>query len=133
MAAKSAGAGKPELDQVLSHLKAILAPYGKKLKVATDNKTGYSLLGKPSKKCPDGMYFAGARLGKSYVSFYLMAIYMNPGIMASMSTNLKRRMQGKACFNFKTVDAALFKELAALTREGLRVLPEGGMGVTSSR
>jgi hypothetical protein len=33
-----------------------------------------------------------------------------------MSPALKKRMQGKACFNFTAVDEALFKELAALTR-----------------
>jgi pyruvate dehydrogenase complex dehydrogenase (E1) component len=27
-------------------------------------------------------------------------------------------MQGKACFNFKTIDPALLEELAALTQKG---------------
>jgi hypothetical protein len=35
-----------------------------------------------------------------------------------MSPELRKRMQGKACFNFKAVDKSLFEELAALTREG---------------
>ena len=33
-------------------------------------------------------------------------------------TALKKRMQGKACFNFKTVDPNLFKALDRLTKEG---------------
>ncbi len=33
-----------------------------------------------------------------------------------MSPDLKKRMQGKSCFNFKTPDPVLFEELAALTR-----------------
>jgi hypothetical protein len=35
-----------------------------------------------------------------------------------MSPELKKRMQGKACFNFKEVDERLFKELAKITKEG---------------
>lgn len=27
-------------------------------------------------------------------------------------------MQGKSCFNFKTIDPALFRELATLTKKG---------------
>jgi len=58
------------------------------------------------------------RLGKAYVSFYLMAVYANPDLLKSMSPELKKRMQGKSCFNFKEVDEKLFKELAALTGAG---------------
>jgi hypothetical protein len=35
-----------------------------------------------------------------------------------MSADLKKRMQGKSCFNFKTVEEPLFKELATLTKAG---------------
>jgi hypothetical protein len=31
---------------------------------------------------------------------------------------LKKRMQGKSCFNFTSVDEGLFQELAALTGKG---------------
>jgi hypothetical protein len=32
---------------------------------------------------------------------------------------LKKRMQGKTCFNFKSVDKELFAELKKLTQEGV--------------
>jgi hypothetical protein len=35
-----------------------------------------------------------------------------------MSPALRKRMQGKACFNFTEVDKPLMKELAELTRRG---------------
>jgi hypothetical protein len=60
--------------------------------------------------------FAAARIGKNYVSYYLMPVY--GGMGAAMSASLKKRMQGKACFNFTAVDAALFDELADITRKG---------------
>jgi hypothetical protein len=37
-----------------------------------------------------------------------------------MSPELKKRMQGKSCFNFKEVDEKLFRELGNLTRGGAR-------------
>ena len=45
-------------------------------------------------------YVAGTRLGKSYVSYYLMPVYATPGLVESLSPELRKRMQGKACFNF---------------------------------
>lgn len=62
----------------------------------------------------------GAReRGHSTVSFYLMSVYSPPDLMASMSPELRQRMQGKACFNFTKVDQALIAELARLTEAGL--------------
>ena len=59
--------------------------------------------------------FGGVRTGKAYVSYYLMPVYM---VSVDMSPELRKRMQGKACFNFKAVDNALFEELRAITRRG---------------
>jgi hypothetical protein len=42
------------------------------------------------------------RLGKAYVSFHLMPLYMCPALAKSIAPALKKRMQGKTCFNFKT-------------------------------
>jgi hypothetical protein len=58
------------------------------------------------------------RLGKAYVSFYLMSVYAYPALLKSMSPELKKRMQGKSCFNFIEVDENLFEELAQLTKAG---------------
>ena len=45
-----------------------------------------------------------------------MPVYMQPELLATVSPELKSRMQGKSCFNFSSVEPALFKELAALTK-----------------
>ena len=44
-----------------------------------------------------------------------MGVYFEPALLKGISPELKKRMQGKSCFNFKTVDKALFKELGELT------------------
>jgi hypothetical protein len=50
----------------------------------------------------------------------MMGLYTSPELRASVSPSLKKRMQGKSCFNFSSIDERLFAELADLTR---RVVP----------
>jgi hypothetical protein len=61
------------------------------------------------------------RQGKGYVSYHLMPVYTHAELAAKISPALRKRMQGKSCFNFKTVDAALFAELGVLTAAGAEV------------
>jgi len=61
-------------------------------------------------------YFAGMRTGKRYVSYYLMPVYARPQLLDDISPALRKRMQGKSCFNFSTVDETLMGELESLTR-----------------
>jgi hypothetical protein len=78
----------------------------------------YMLLGAPHERYPDGMLFAGVKQQKRYVSFYLMPVYTEPVLADAVSPDLRRRMQGKSCFNFTRVDEGLFDELADLTSRG---------------
>jgi hypothetical protein len=64
-------------------------------------------------------YVGGTRLGKRYVSLYLMGIYGAPELLDSISPELRRRMQGKSCFNFTSIDDALLAELAGLTARSI--------------
>ncbi len=64
-------------------------------------------------------YVAGTRIGKSYVSYYLMPVYAIPELLTAISPELRRRKQGKACFNFTRIDEGLFWELATLTTTGI--------------
>src|SRR5437588_11034778 len=109
---------KNNFDSVFAKLKAIFQPYVKKLDVAADNQTYYLLNTRYIMKNKQPLCFGGVRLGKNYVSFYLMSVYAAPELVKTMSPELKKRMQGKSCFNFKEADAKLFKELKALTKAG---------------
>ena len=64
------------------------------------------------------LWFGAVQMKKRYVSYHLMPVYLNPQLLEGISLELRKRMQGKSCFNFSTPDAALFKELAALTKAG---------------
>lgn len=106
------------LQPVYESLKTILTPYAKHMVVVHDTDTYYYLDTHhimPNKK---PMFFAAVRLGASYVSFYLMPVYCCPELLTTMSTDLKKRMQGKSCFNFKTADKELFAELKKITKDG---------------
>ena len=57
-------------------------------------------------------------VGKRYVSYHLMCVYMASDLLEAMSPELRSRMQGKSCFNFTKVDDELFDELSAITARG---------------
>jgi hypothetical protein len=107
-------ASPASLAAVHDRLKAILAPYRDRLRVASDGPGGMSLELPEHAGQPWG-YAAGTRLGKRYVSYYLMGVYGDERLAASISPELKRRMQGKSCFNFRKLDEPLFRELESLT------------------
>jgi hypothetical protein len=109
---------KNDFDKVFARLKMMLQPYVKKLDVARDDQSYYMLNTRHIMKNKQPLCFGGVRLGKAYVSFYLMSVYASPDLLKSMSPELKKRMQGKSCFNFKEVDEKLFKELKQLTKAG---------------
>jgi hypothetical protein len=105
-------------EKIFTRLKAIFQPYVMKMDVAHDSQTYYLLNTRYVMKNKQPLCFGGVRLGKAYVSFYLMSVYASPDLLKGMSPELKKRMQGKSCFNFKEVDEKLFKELASLTKAG---------------
>ena len=109
---------KNEFETVFAELKSIFEPYAKKMDIAADTGSYYQLNTRYIMKNKQPLCFGGVRLGKSYVSFYLMSVYASPELLKTMSPDLKKRMQGKSCFNFKTVDKELFKELRELTKAG---------------
>src|SRR5213080_5440415 len=109
---------KADFDEVFAELKSIFKPYAKKMDIASDTETYYLLNTRHIMKNKQPLCFGGVRRGKNYVSFYLMSVYACPELLQSMSPELKKRMQGKSCFNFKEVDENLFKELATLTKAG---------------
>lgn len=104
--------------QVFDELKSILKPYAKKMDVAQDTESNYMLNTRFIMRNKQPLCFGGVRIGKTYVSFYLMSVYASPALLKGMSPELKKRMQGKSCFNFKEVDKKLFAELKTLTKDG---------------
>jgi hypothetical protein len=116
---------KNELKTVFDELKSILKPYAKKMDVAQDTDNYYLLNTRHIMKNNQPLCFGGVRLGKNYVSFYLMTVYASPDLLKAISPELKKRMQGKSCFNFKEIDKKLFTELKQLTKAGAAKFSDG--------
>jgi hypothetical protein len=111
------GSKSRQLGPVYDRLCRLLTRHEGKLSVAVKKPgtlwmevTGALYRGKP-------LFYGGVRLGKNYVSYHLMSVYMRE---VAMSPELKKRMQGKACFNFDSVDEKLFGELDELTVAGMK-------------
>ena len=109
-----------DFDATFLALKKVLKAYERRLVVQEDSEKNYCLVTKHIMKNKQPLWFAGVRKGKAYVSYHFIPIYACPELAKGMSPDLKKRMQGKSCFNFKKVDARLFKELGQLTKSGLQ-------------
>jgi len=72
------------------------------------------------------LFFGAAQIKKSYVSFHLMPIYVYPDLLNSVTVDLKKRMQGKSGFNFKTAGKVLFNDLHDLTLACFQYYKEEG-------
>jgi hypothetical protein len=114
-----------EFSQVFAALKPVLGRHAKNLHVVCDTPSQYTLVSAiqyplPQKK-GERIYFGAIKAGKAYVSFHLFPLYMNPELSGSVSPELRKRMHGKTCFNFRTVPEKVFlKELDRLTTAGFK-------------
>lgn len=106
-------------NEIFSRLKSIMISYEDELEVKADTDENYYLDTKhvmEHNKKP--LFFGAVQIKKNYVSYHLMPVYACPDLLENLSANLKKRMQGKSCFNFKKVDEEVFQELGDLTKKG---------------
>ena len=105
---------------VFEALRAVLAGYADRLAVKTDTPEEYLLVSKYPSPFPQHkgqpLEFGKLRRGKAYVSFHLMPLYMHPTLPKTILPGLKKRMQGKTCFNFKAApELDVLEELRRVT------------------
>jgi len=110
-----------EFPSVFSALRDILRSQRGNLVAKEDSASCYCLQGgiHPTLKRPFPV--AWVTIGKNYVSFHHMGIYVKPDLLKKTSKQLRARMQGKSCFNFSSVDQTLFDELEELTARSFEV------------
>jgi hypothetical protein len=127
-----------ESSRVFAALRSMLERHKAGLVVARDSSGRYDLEGDVGpatiaawggKRRQSAIPVAWVHVGKSYVSYHLMPVYAAPSLCVDLSDDLKARMQGKSCFNFKTVDERLFAELDELTNRALAVFAKAGFVV----
>jgi hypothetical protein len=116
---------------IFTRFKDMLSKYaGESLKIRNKNPDQFELIGPPTQRSNGReVWFGATKVNKSYISYYLMPVYACPDLLDGISPELKKRKQGKSCFNFTHVDEKLFKELELLTEQGYdRFKKEGFIG-----
>jgi len=113
-------ADKTHFEATFTALKRILKRYERSLSVKTDKPGDYYLETKSASFRGRPICFGAVCIRKNYVCFYLMPVYANPALLQGMSPALKKRMQGKSCFNFGAPNKQLFSELNRLTEAGFQ-------------
>jgi len=107
---------------VETRLQAILEPYRTRLEA--NRLYGVETHRRPGARAHD--WFAGIRVGRDRVSFFLKPLHTWPVLLEPVSAGLRQRMKGKTAFSFGGPDEALFAELAVLTERCYRAYEAGG-------
>lgn len=112
--------GTESLDEVYVALLDVMATHATALTLTTD-KPGNTTVESPNVDANGKhRWFGAVQTKKNYVSYHLMPVYEDPSLLADISPELKARMHGKSCFNFKKIDTEVFAELGALTTTGAK-------------
>jgi hypothetical protein len=111
-----------DFSAIDARLLKILDPYRDRLE--SGPVYGVGMLRRPGGGAHD--WFAGTRVGKNYVSYYLMPVYGRPELLDGISPELRRRKQGKSCFNFSSIDEPLMAELETLTERSFEAFMSPG-------
>ena len=99
-----------------AQLREILRKHAAGMQVIADTASEFTVTSPAIGPNGKPMWFGQVKLGKSAVSYHLMPLYFNPKLDAEVSDELRKRKQGKTCFNFQAPDEALFSQLEELTR-----------------
>lgn len=125
--APAATSRKVDFSATFALLAPLLRCHANELVVKADSP-GHLYLDCPVEVRPGYPHFLGAvAIMKSYVSFHFMPVYSNPELLAPLSSELRARMQGKSCFNFRTVSTEQIEELRALVERGIALYRERGL------
>jgi hypothetical protein len=108
-----------DFEEIFERIRALFKPHEAKCVRGCDEPGRY-YLGSQEVRAKDGYrtVFGGVEIKKNYVSAHVMPVYTNPELLETISPELRRRMQGKQCFNFKRLDEPLIAELGELIDRG---------------
>lgn len=99
---------KPDFIEIFQSIRAVLQPYtAVGFETSINSDTAFELytaqvvtLNHKNQK----LYFAGVKILKNQVSFYLMFIYMHPELNQLLHPDLLQLLKGKCCFHIKKLD-----------------------------
>jgi hypothetical protein len=117
--AAKTSASRNDFAGVFAAIKPMFAKHAKHC-IVLDDKPGKYALATRYVRAKDGyrLWLGSVEIKKSYVSAHVFPTYMYPELLDTISPELRKHMHGKACFNFKRPEAAIFRELDALITAG---------------
>ena len=104
-------------DSTFVSLSKVLRKHSSGMSIKKDEPGNLYLELPPATPKAKPKFFGAVQTKKSYVSYHLMPVYEDPGLLDGISDGLRKRMQGKSCFNFTAIEPSLFKELEGLTKK----------------
>lgn len=116
-----------DFQAIFDRIRAMFAAHAGKCVLLNDDPGRY-YLGTHEVRAKDGYrtMFGGVEIKKNYVSAHLIPVYAHPDMLETLDPGLKKRMQGKSCFNFKKMDSDELDRLAALVDAGAARFQEDG-------
>jgi hypothetical protein len=133
---KSQSSKDGSLEDVYESLQKLLSRYAPPLKSCGGNVRGKRdfHLTVPKAVVVPGAYggkaveieVASIILQKGFVGFYLMPIYVNPGLKKKLAPSLTKRLKGKTCFHIKQIDSEILGNIEDAVDEGVKSYRERG-------
>lgn len=105
-----------DTNKIFEKLKTFLEKYESNLSVVHNISDNYYLNTPITDANKKAEFFGAVQIKKNYVALHLMPVYYYPELLDNISKELKNKMQGKSCFNFKDTDDLLFTELNSLIK-----------------
>ena len=99
-------------ESVFQRVSALLRPYAAALSVKADTERNFYL--EESRSTGKPQMFAAVQLKASYVALHVYPLYVHPELLDTLCPELRSRMQGKSCFNFKNSEQVLGEEIKDL-------------------
>ncbi len=119
--------------ELVTILKRHAPPFRSDLPLVVTNKKAFQLTVPKPVSIPGAyggkpvdLQMAAAILQKGYVGFYLMCIYMNDAAKKKLSPSLLKLLKGKTCFQVKSLDDGLRKDIQTALEMGTESYRERG-------
>ncbi|WP_162486412.1 hypothetical protein [Stenotrophomonas acidaminiphila] len=103
---------------LFSALRAMLLPHRSSLSVVHDDPEHFYANCARSDAKGKAQFFCAIKVSGRKHLFHFMPVYDFPELIDTISPALKKRMQGKSCFNFDTIEPPLMTELSGLVKQG---------------
>ena len=126
MTKKTVTSGVGSEPALFDALREMLLPYRSTLSIAHDDPGHfYANCARPDAK-GKAQFFGAVKVSGRKHLFHFMPIYDFPELLDAISPALKKRMQGKSCFNFTALSPALLSELQAVVQQGAAAYKTAG-------